>query len=149
MLIETIKKDLTSAMKAGQKVEVQTLRSVLGAIKEAEVAGSTAKTLTEADIEKVIRNEAKRRVEAAEAFESGGAPERAEAERHQLAVLETYLPRALSETELDQLIADELAAGGWSTKADMGRAMKAINEKVAGRADGRQVAAKVKAQLID
>lgn len=147
MLIETIKKDMTTAMKAKEKVKVQTLRAVMAAVKEVEVSGSSAKTLTDAEVQKVIANEAKRRVEAAEAFEAGGANDRAETERAQLAVLEEYLPEAMTEGELDALVAAELAVGGWTSKADMGVAMKAINAKVAGRADGRLVADMVKAKL--
>lgn len=147
MLIETIKEDMTAAMKAKEKVKVQTLRAIMAAVKEAEVSGSTATTLTDAEVEKVIANEAKRRVEAAEAFDKGGAAERAEIERAQLAVLETYLPEAMSDEELDALIDSELASHGWTSKADMGTAMKVINSKVAGRADGRTVANLVKAKL--
>lgn len=147
MLIETIKKDMTTAMKAKEKVKVQTLRAIMAAVKEAEVSGNSAKTLTDAEVEKVISNEAKRRVEAAEAFEAGGASDRAETERAQLAVLETYLPEAMAEEELEALIVAELEANAWTSKADMGIAMKTINAKVAGRADGRLVATLVKAKL--
>ena len=147
MLIDSIRNDMTDAMKAKEKVKVQTLRSIIGAVKEAEVAGASAKTLSDAEVQKVIANEAKRRVEAAEAFDAGGATDRAAQERSQLEILQEYLPKGLSDDELLALVDAELAAGGFTSKADMGAAMKAINAKVAGRADGRAVAALVKTKL--
>ncbi len=147
MLIETIRTDLTTAMKAKDRVTVRTLRSVIAAVTEAEVAGDTARTLTDDEVEKVIAAEVKRRVEAAEAFDAAGRDGQAADERAEKAVLDAYLPQPLTEEELDEVIDTELAAGGWSTKADMGPAMKAITAAVAGRADGRTVADKVKSRL--
>ncbi len=147
MLVETIRADLTAAMKAKDAVRLRSLRAILAAVKEAEVAGDEATTLTDDQVQAVITSQVKRRVEAAEAFEAGDRPERAEAERAEQAVLETYLPAALTDAELATLVDETLAANGWSAKADMGQAMKAINAQVAGRADGRAVAALVKSKL--
>tara|TARA_B110001454_G_scaffold29879_1_gene29201 strand:+ start:97 stop:504 length:408 start_codon:yes stop_codon:yes gene_type:complete len=134
-------------MKAKDKLTVSTLRSVVAAVQEAEVAGATATTLDDQQIQKVIAAQAKRRVEAAEAFEQGGRAEKAADERAELLVLEQYLPQQLSENALVEIVERVLAEGGYSTMADMGQAMKAVNAEVAGRAEGRVIADLVKSRL--
>ena len=146
-LIETIRADMTAAMKAKNKIATTTLRSIIAAVQEAEVAGKAATTLDDAAVEKVIASQAKRRVEAAEAFEAGGRAEKAEAELAELAILETYLPEQLDGDALAELIDRILAEGGYTDMSSMGQAMKAVNAEVAGRADGRTVADLVKARL--
>ncbi len=146
-LLTTIRSDLTTAMKARDAVSTRTLRAVVAAVQEAEVAGDTATSLDDAGVQKVIAAQAKRRVEAAEAFDQGDRPEKAADERAELAVLETYLPKALTDDELVALVDETLAAEGITAKADMGRAMKAVNTRVAGRADGKKVAGLVKERL--
>ncbi len=147
MLIDTIRQDLTTAMKARDQLRTRTLRAVIAAVQEAQVAGAEAKVLSDDEVQQVITAQVKRRLEAAEAFEQGGRAEKAAAERAEKDVLETYLPAALSDDELDTLIAAALAEGGWSAPSDMGPAMKAVNTRVAGRADGRLVAERVKVRL--
>lgn len=146
MLIDTIRTDLTAAMKSRDALKLRSLRAIIAAVQEAETAGKS-KTLTDDEVLKVISAQVKRRIEAAEAFDSGGADERAANERAEKEVLESYLPAALTEDELEQLVSATLDENGWNSKADMGQAMKAINAKVAGRADGRAVADLVKAKL--
>lgn len=138
---------MTAAMKSRDAVVLRTTRSVIAAVQEAQVAGPSATTLSDDEVEKVIRAQAKRRVEAAEAFETGDRPERAAAERAELVILEAYLPKGLGEHELGELVNATLESGGFSTMADMGAAMKAVNAEVSGRADGRVVAALVKGRL--
>lgn len=147
MLIDDIRADMTAAMKARDAVKLRSLRAIIAAVQEAEVSGDEARTLTDDEVQKVIAAQVKRRVEAAEAFDKGGADDRAQAEREEQAVLETYLPAGLTEAELEDLVTTTLAEGGWSAKADMGQAMKAVNAQVAGRADGRAVAELVKSKL--
>ena len=147
MLIDDIRGDLTTAMKARDTVRVRSLRAIIAAVQEEEVSGDSARSLTDDEVLKVIAAQVKRRVEAAEAFEAGGADDRAAAEREEQAVLQDYLPAALTPSELEALVDTTLADGGWSSRADMGQAMKAINAKVAGRADGRTVAELVKSKL--
>ncbi len=147
MLIETIRQDLTTAMKARDQLRTRTLRAVIAAVQEAQVAGAEARTLSDDEVVAVITAQVKRRVEAAEAFEQGGRAEKAADERAEKEVLEAYLPAGLTADELDSLIAAALAEGGWAAPSDMGPAMKAVNAKVAGRADGRLVADRVKARL--
>ena len=146
-LLGQIRADLTAAMKAKDKLTVSTLRSVVAAVQEAEVAGAEATTLDDQQIEKVIAAQAKRRVEAAEAFEQGDRAEKAADERAELLVLEQYLPQQLSENALVEIVERVLAEGGYSTMADMGEAMKAVNAEVAGRAEGRVIADLVKSRL--
>jgi uncharacterized protein YqeY len=146
-LLGQIRADLTAAMKAKDKLTVSTLRSVVAAVQEAEVAGATATTLDDQQIQKVIAAQAKRRVEAAEAFEQGDRAEKAADERAELLVLEQYLPQQLSENALVEIVERVLAEGGYSTMADMGQAMKAVNAEVAGRAEGRVIADLVKSRL--
>lgn len=147
MLIDDIRSDLTTAMKAKDAVKVRTLRAVIAAVQEAEVAGNQATTLDDDGVLKVISAQAKRRVEAAEAFANGGRDEKAAEERAELAILEEFLPKALEPAELEALVDRVLAAEGLSEKAQMGQAMKAVNAEVAGRADGRAVADLVKSKL--
>ena len=138
---------MTAAMKSRDAVVLRTTRSVIAAVQEAQVAGPSATTLSEEDVAKVIRAQAKRRVEAAEAFDAGDRPERAADERAELVILEAYLPKGLSDTELGVIVTTTLDSSGFTTMADMGAAMKAVNAEVSGRADGRVVAALVKERL--
>ena len=146
-LLDDIRADLTEAMKAKDKLTVSTLRSVVAAVQEAEVAGSAATTLDDKQSQKVIAAQAKRRVEAAEAFEQGDRAEKAADERAELSVLEQYLPQQLPENALVEIVERVMAEGDYSTMADMGEAMKAVNGEVAGRAEGRVVADLVKSRL--
>ena len=146
-LIEKIRSDMTDAMKAKNKLTVSTLRSVIAAVQQAEVAGSASSTLSDDEVLKVISAQAKRRVEAAEAFDAGNRPEQAEAERLELEILTTYLPTQLDESEVKIIVAKILAEGSFSSMKDMGAAMKAVNEKIDGRAEGRLVADLVKSEL--
>ena len=147
MLIDQIRADLTDATKAKDTDRQRTLRSVIAAVQEAEVSGDEATTLDDDGVQAVVKAQVKRRVDAAEAFEAGGATDRAATERAEIAILEGYLPAALTEAELAAIVEAVFAEHGFATKADMGRAMKAVNAEVAGRADGRAVAELVKSRL--
>ena len=146
-LLDQIRADLTAAMKSKDKLTVATLRSVVAAVQEAEVAGTSATTLDDEQVQKVIAAQAKRRVEAAEAFEEGGRTEKAADERAELTILDQYLPEQLDADALAVIVERVLADGGYSTMADMGQAMKAVNAEVAGKAEGRIVAELVKSHL--
>ena len=146
-LLATIRDDLKVAMKARDAVKLRTLRSIISAVQEAETSGTAAVELDDDGVLKVIAAQAKRRVEAAEAFESGNRIDAAQGERDELVILESYLPAGLSDEELIAIVEATLAAECFTTKADMGKAMKAVNTEVAGRADGRVVAELVKSRL--
>lgn len=120
---------------------------VLSAITNEEVAGKEKKELSDAEVITVLTREAKKRREAAEAFEQGGRADRAAAERAEGEVIAGYLPEQLSEDDLNKLIAETITAVGASGPADMGKVMGALKAKVAGKADGALVSTLVKAAL--
>ena len=146
-LLDQIRADLTAAMRSQDKLVISTLRSVVAAVQEAEVAGASATTLDDEQVQKVVAAQAKRRVEAAEAFDQGGRTEKAADERAELKILESYLPEQLDQDALTEIIERILSECGFSTMADMGQAMKAINAEVAGKAEGRLIAELVKSRL--
>lgn len=147
MLIEQIRSDLNAATKDRDKLRQRTLRSAIAAVQEAEVSGAEATTLDDDGVQAVLKAQVKRRVDAAEAFDAGGRSDRADQERAEMTVLEAYLPAALTDDELETIVTDVLTTNGFESKADMGKAMKAVNQEVAGRADGRRVADLVKSRL--
>ncbi len=146
-LKDTLHADLTTAMKARDELTTATLRMVLTAIGNEEVAGKAARQLSDDEVLKVIARETKKRREAAEAFTAGGRPDRAERELAEQAVLEGYLPTQLGDDELDALVAEAVAEAGATGPQAMGAVMKLVNPKVAGRAEGGRVAASVKRAL--
>ncbi|GAA2483813.1 GatB/YqeY domain-containing protein [Streptomyces thermolineatus] len=149
-LKKRLQDDLTAAIKARDELRSSTLRLTLSAVTNEEVAGKTARELSDDEVQKVIAREAKKRREAAEAFAQGGRPEQAERERAEGEVLAEYLPKQLDDAELAaivrQAVAEAAAAGAEGPRA-MGAVMKVVNPKVAGRAEGGRVAAEVKRQL--
>ncbi|HEY2239381.1 MAG TPA: GatB/YqeY domain-containing protein [Streptosporangiaceae bacterium] len=146
-LKERLRTDLTAAMRARDQVRTRTLRSALTAITNEEVAGHSARELSDDEVMKVLTREAKKRREAAEAFGSAGRGEQAAAEQAEGEVLAGYLPAQLSDAELGDLVAAAIAAAGASGMSAMGPVMKAVTPQVAGRAEGSRVAAEVRKQL--
>jgi uncharacterized protein YqeY len=142
-----LRADLNAAMRARDEVRKSTLRLALSAIQTEEVAGRSARELSDDEVLKVLTREAKKRREAAEAFEGAGRAEQAAAERAEGEVLAGYLPAQLSDDELAQLVSAAIASTGASGNAAMGQVMKAVTPQVAGRADGSRVAAEVRRQL--
>ncbi|GAA3213972.1 GatB/YqeY domain-containing protein [Actinocorallia longicatena] len=147
MLKEKLEADLTTALKAHDEVRKRTLRMALAAVTNEEKAGKTQRELSDEDIVKVLTREAKKRREAAEAFDQGGRAEQAQAERDEFAVLETYLPQQLSDDELAAIVKAAVAESGAEGPRAMGAVMKIVNPKIAGRAEGGRVAAEVRKQL--
>ncbi len=148
-LKDRLRADLTSAMKARDDVRAGTLRMVLTAITNAEVAGKQARELSDDEVVGVLSTESKKRREAATAFAEGGRQEMADKELAEAAVIADYLPEQLSAEEIEQLVAStiaDLGVAGDGMKA-MGRVMGVLTPKVRGRADGGAVAAEVKRQL--
>ena len=148
-LKDRLRSDLTTAMKARDTVRSSTLRMVLTAITNAEVAGKQSKQLSDDDVVSVLSTEAKRRREAADAFDEAGRTESAEKERAEAAVIADYLPEQLSDDEIRGLVSSviaELGVADDGMKA-MGRVMGTLQPQVKGRADGAAVAAEVRRQL--
>jgi uncharacterized protein YqeY len=146
-LKDQLRSDLTAAMKARDATRVRTLRMALTAVTNEEVAGKAARELDDDEVLRVLANQATRRREAAEAFEAGGRPDQAAAERAEGEVLAGYLPAPLADAEISAIVAAVIAATGASGRAAMGQVMKAVTTKTAGRAEGARVAAEVRRQL--
>ena len=142
-----LQSDLNEAIKSRNTVVAETIRMVLSAITNEEVAGKEKKELSDAEVITVLTREAKKRREAAEAFEQGGRTDRAAAERAEGEVIASYLPEQLTEDEVKKLISETIAAVGASGPADMGKVMGSLKSKVAGKADGAMVSSLVKAAL--
>jgi uncharacterized protein YqeY len=146
-LKDRLQADLTTAIKAQDELTRATLRMVLTALGNEEVAGATARKLSDDEELKVVAREAKKRREAAEAFTTGGATDRAQRELDEEGVINAYLPAQLSDEELTVMVAEALAESGATGPQAMGQVMKAVGPKVAGRAEGGRVAAAVRAAL--
>lgn len=149
-LKDTLKSDLTAAMKTGDDTVRSTLRMALAAVTNAEVAGEEAVELTDEEVTAVLQAEAKKRAEAADIYAGAGRTDAARKERDELAVLERYLPAAMSEDEIRAVVAEEVAsaaAAGNSGPKAMGLVVKAVRARVGAGADGSVVANLVKAAL--
>ncbi|HEX8102795.1 MAG TPA: GatB/YqeY domain-containing protein [Solirubrobacteraceae bacterium] len=140
-LAEQIKRDVASAMKAGERDRVSALRLVLSELQKAEkdAAGS--------DEEAILRRERKRRREAETAYRDAGRDDLAAQEAFEATTIEAYLPQELSDAELDALVRDAIAATGAESPRDMGKAIKHTLDAAGGRADGKRVSAKVREAL--
>jgi uncharacterized protein len=146
-LKDRLRADLTEAMRQRDELRTGTIRMALTALTTAEVAGDTARELTDAEELGVITRESKKRREAADAFRQGGRADRAEREDAEAGVLAGYLPPQLDDAELARLVDAAVTEAGASSPRDMGRVMKLITPRVAGQAEGRRVADAVKARL--
>lgn len=151
-LEENLHQDMVAAMKARDSALVTTLRMAIGALKNEKVAGKEARQLSEADEIAVLQREVRSRRDSAQAYTDGMRPELAAKELAEVDILSRYLPAMLSDAELDAIVAEEVAtaaasAGGAPGMRQMGAVMKAVNARVAGRAEGSAVAAKVRAAL--
>jgi uncharacterized protein YqeY len=147
MIKQVLQTHLNLAIKSRNTVVAETIRMVLSAITNEEVAGKEKRELSDAEVITVLTREAKKRREAAEAFENGGRADRAAAERAEGEVIASYLPEQLSEDEIKKLIAETIAAVGAAGPADMGKVMGSLKGKVAGKADGAIVSSLVKEAL--
>jgi uncharacterized protein YqeY len=146
-LKETLKSDLTEAIRSSNKVVSGTIRMVLTAITNEEVSGKEARVLSDEEIITVLSREAKKRREAAEEFAKAGRTDRAAEEKAEGEVIAKYLPAQLSEDDIKKLIADAVASTGAAGPIDMGKVMGVIKPKIAGKADGGLVSSLVKAAL--
>jgi uncharacterized protein YqeY len=148
-LKDRLRTDLTAAMKARDEVRSSTLRMVLAAITNAEVAGKVARELSDDDIVGVLSTEAKKRREAAAAFRDGGRDEMAAKETAEAEVIADYLPEQLSDEEVADIVTSAIAQSGAAGEGmrAMGKVMGMVQPQVRGRADGAQVAAEVRRQL--
>jgi hypothetical protein len=139
--------DLTTAMKARDELTTATLRMLLTAVTTEEVAGSTARELSDEEVLRVVNREAKKRREAAEAFRDAGRAAQAQREVDEETVLARYLPSQLEDAELAGLVSSAIAETGASEARQLGQVMKLLTPRIAGRADGKRVSAEVRRQL--
>lgn len=147
-LEQRIRDDLKVAQKeaaTGSKTRLSTIRLLLAAVKNAEIAKGD--TLDEAEILDILGREAKRRREATSEFRKGGREDLAQKEEQEEAILKEYLPEPLSESELEEVIAEAVTETGAETMKDLGKIMAAVMPRVKGRADGRLVQEKVRNRL--
>jgi hypothetical protein len=149
-LHDRLRSDLTSAMKQRDEVRTAALRMALTALSVEQTSGSAAHELSDDDVVAVLTRESKKRREAADAFAAAGRDESARRELAEQAVLAEYLPAALADAELDALVlaaVADAAGAGASGPSAMGAVMKRLQPQVRGRADGAEVARRVKAAL--
>jgi uncharacterized protein YqeY len=146
-LKEKLQNDLTAAMRARDEVRSATIRMILTAIKNEEVSGKEARDLNDQEVITVLSREAKKRREAADAFEQAGAADRAANEKAEGVIIAEYLPAQLSESEIKDLISAAIKETGATGPQQMGLVMKSIQPKIAGRADGGLVSSLVKDAL--
>lgn len=147
-LQETINNDLKAALLGGDRFKADVLRNLKAAILNEEVAtGKRDEGLGDADVEKIIAKEVKKRAESIRMYESGGRPELAENERLESSVLEQYLPKQLSEAEVVEIVEQTIEEMGATGMQSMGLVIKAVKEKVGNTADGAVIAGTVKTKL--
>ena len=144
-LITEIESQLTDAMREGDAARRDTLRLILSSLRGAEK--ELQRPLSEEEELQVLQRERKRRIEAAEAFRTGGREEQAAAEERELEVLEEFMPEPLSEEEVEEIVDDVIAEVGATSMADLGRVMADVMPQIAGRADGSQVSQIVREKL--
>ena len=151
-LKQQLKDDLTASMKARNEVETSTLRMTLAAIMNAEVAGDQAVELSNEQVQSVVRAEAKKRAESADIYRDAGRLEAEAAERAELAILERYLPAAMSDADLEKIVDSQIAiaaAQGLSGPKAMGAVVKAVRGQAGAGADGAKIANLVKIKLVN
>ena len=143
-LKEKLQSDLTAAIRSQDSVKSGTIRMLLAAITNEEVAGKSAKVLTDAEVITVLSREAKKRREAVEAYTNAKRDDLANKEKEEAAVMALYLPEQLSEAEIMALIVDAIAETNASGPAGMGLVMKSLQPKIAGKANGKIVTQLIK-----
>lgn len=145
-LKDQIRADLKEAMKAKEKERTGTIRMLLAAIQTAETEGSKHE-VDDAEVQKIIAREIKKRRESADIYKTNGRDDLADAELAEAGILEAYQPKQLDDQELAKLIDEAIAETGAESMAQMGQVMKAATAKAAGRADGKRLSETVKARL--
>ena len=146
-LFETISEDIKAAMKARDKVRLDTLRNIKKVFLEAKTAPGANDTLEDADAMKILQKLAKQGHETAETFIAAGRQDLADVEQAQAHIIEEYLPKPLTEAEIEEVVKAVIAETGASTMKDMGRVMGTASKKMAGKADGKTISAIVKKLL--
>ena len=148
ILQQRVDSDLKEAMRAKDGTKLSVLRMLKSALKYAAIAKSGAESeLSDAEAIQVVRKQAKQRQDSIESFEKGGRTELADKEKEELALLNTYLPQAMSAEELEKVVRETIAELGATSKAQMAAVMKALQAKAGGRVDGKTLSAEVARRL--
>jgi uncharacterized protein YqeY len=147
-LSQRIDSDLKEAMRAKDAAKLGVLRMLKSAMKYGAIEKSGADAeLSDADAVQVIRKQAKQRQDSIDSFEKGGRPELVAKEKAELVILNSYLPQQMSADELAKVVRQTIVEVGATSKTQMGAVMKALQAKVAGRADGKALSTEVQKQL--
>ena len=146
-LFDKISEDIKAAMKARDKVRLETLRNIKKVFLEAKTAPGANDTLEDADALKILQKLAKQGRETAQTYIDNNRQDLADEELAQAAVIEEYLPKPLSEEEIEKEVKEIIAETGAQGMKDMGRVMGQASKKMAGKADGRTISAVVKRLL--
>jgi uncharacterized protein YqeY len=147
-LLERVDSDLKNAMRAKDATRLSVLRMLKAALKNAAIEKSGADAqINDAEAIQVIRKQVRQRQDSIEGFEKGGRAELVAKEKEELSILQSYLPRPMSAEEVADVVGETIAEVGATSKAQMGVVMKAVQAKVAGRADGKTLSAEVQRQL--
>lgn len=147
-LSDQVTEDIKNAMRAKDTLALTTLRALKSAIKNSAIEkGGADAVLDDTEVTAVIRKQIKQRQDSITQYEQAGRTELAEKEKSEIVVLEKYLPAALSQAEIEQAVAEAIAETGASSKADMGKVMKVLQEKTGGRADGKTLSQAVQGKL--
>lgn len=144
-LLEKLQEEMKAAMKSGQKERLSVIRMLISEIKKVQI--DKKKELTDEEIIEVLQRYAKQRKESIKQYREAGREDLAQKEEFELKVVQEFLPQPLSEEELEKVIDETISELGASSMKDMGKVMKAVMEKVKGRADGSAVSAIVKKKL--
>ncbi len=139
-VLDQVKTDVTTALKAGERERVHALRLIVNELQKAAKDGG-------GDDVEVLQRERKRRLEAAEAYRDGGRDDLAAGEEREAALIAGYLPEQISDDELGAIVGDAVAESGASSPAEMGKVMALVMPQVKGRADGKRVSTAVKEKL--
>ncbi len=145
MLTEEIKKQIVEALKAGDKLKMSTLKLLSSAMHNAQI--KKQEELTKEEELEIVRREAKKRKDAIEVYEKAGASERAKKEKDELEILQKYLPKELSDDEIDKIIDEVIKSTGATSMGDMGKVIGAVLGKCKGQADGKKVSEMVRSKL--
>jgi uncharacterized protein YqeY len=146
MMMEKIAADMKEAMRAKDAARLSTLRLLKSAVEYHKIE-KKQEQLTDADVTAIIKKQIKQRQDSIESFEKGGRADLVEKEKAELVVLKSYLPEELSQSQVEEVVKATIAEVGATTKTDMGKVMKAVQAKLAGRADNRLVSQLVSANL--
>lgn len=147
-LSQQITEDMKTAMRAKDTVALNTIRMLKSSIKNAAIEkGGADAELDDTEISNVIRKEVKKRQDSIEQYEKAGRDELAEQEKVEIEVLNRYLPEPLAEEEIAKIVDEAIAEVGATSRKEMGQVMKIVQEKTAGRADGKTLSQAVMSKL--